>query len=317
MKCRDAHEMLNSYFDNRTDPMKDKLLVEHIESCPRCRAELEFLIKYKNILKSVKPVTPPGNFLSELHRKIELEQSAHPVKKFIEAAGLLLNSFRFPIEAAGVLAVAAVVFFLYKPFFSEKIQTTHREYGIESPNDGALMKKDLSKSRRETEKSISSKKSAAKNRGIVSDEKISQNKILKSDSEGADLSLKPATESDSAKMNEMEKVPSAEDKKRAVKEETKLYSTDSNYAKEIISSKKDSAVASDSDIEKIFREYKVSVIKKDLSNSSRLYYRVKVYYTDHSSMINRLKKDYQVKEKIIKKRKPYYETELFLQKNKK
>ena len=85
MKCRDSVEMINSYFDNSIDPMKDKLLAEHIRSCPKCRAELDFLIEYRKLLKTVKPVSPPDNFLSEIHRKIERDKAENPFKKIVES----------------------------------------------------------------------------------------------------------------------------------------------------------------------------------------------------------------------------------------
>ena len=82
MKCRDAVEMINAYHDNKTDPMKDKLLAGHIELCSKCRAELDFLMKYRNILDKVKPVSPPENFIAELHRRIELETTENLLQKF-------------------------------------------------------------------------------------------------------------------------------------------------------------------------------------------------------------------------------------------
>ena len=130
MKCKDSVELINSYFDNKLDPMNDKLLAEHIASCTRCRAELEFLIKYKELLETVKPVSTPDNFISELHRKIEVEAAENPIQKFADKALYFIKSFQFPMEAAGVLAVAAVVFFLYKPFYNERVQ---KEKGIIKP----------------------------------------------------------------------------------------------------------------------------------------------------------------------------------------
>ena len=62
MKCRDAKEMLHSYFDNKTEPMNDKLLAEHINSCSQCREEYHFLIKYRDLLKTVKPRFSAGKF---------------------------------------------------------------------------------------------------------------------------------------------------------------------------------------------------------------------------------------------------------------
>ena len=81
MKCADAREMINSYIDNKKDPLKDPMLAEHIKSCPECRAEHEFLLKYRKVLSDIKPVHAPENFMQELHRKIELQKEGSPFKK--------------------------------------------------------------------------------------------------------------------------------------------------------------------------------------------------------------------------------------------
>ncbi|HPF04967.1 MAG TPA: zf-HC2 domain-containing protein, partial [Spirochaetota bacterium] len=114
MKCRDARELINSYIDNGLDPEKDKFLMEHVKKCSRCSEELRFLIVYRKTVKKIKPVKAPAGFMSELNKRIELEQNSlfrNYFNKTLDA----WHHFTFPVEAVGVIAVALLIFFLYTP----------------------------------------------------------------------------------------------------------------------------------------------------------------------------------------------------------
>ncbi len=127
MKCRDARELLNSYFDNGLEPSNDKVLMEHIKNCPECSKELLFLMEYKKTLKGIKPVRAPQNFMAELRFKLEKEE-AGGLKRTLDSALETLRNFTFPREAAGVIAVAVLIFFLYSPMFrGVKEMKTYRE----------------------------------------------------------------------------------------------------------------------------------------------------------------------------------------------
>ncbi|HRX46629.1 MAG TPA: zf-HC2 domain-containing protein [Spirochaetota bacterium] len=118
MKCRDARELINSYIDNGLDPEKDKFLMEHVKKCSRCSEELRFLIVYRKTVKKIKPVKAPTGFMSELNKRIELEQNSlfrNYFNKTLDA----WHHFTFPVEAVGVIAVALLIFFLYTPLFHD------------------------------------------------------------------------------------------------------------------------------------------------------------------------------------------------------
>jgi len=320
MKCRDAIEMINSYIDNRIDPMNDKLLSEHIKSCEKCRTELDFLIRYKNIIKTVKHVSLPDNFLAQLHQKIRLENTGSPIKNFISATVTFFDNLHFPLEAAGVLALAAVVFFLYKPFFSGKIQETS-EYKIESPAFKAPSIKEKSNVKQKSDRMdniVSLKNIPSGNKEAGPGNKVVQSKNDDGSFPIDNPSVRAKSEYDGEIMGEKKKSLPAEIEKSIMKREEQSYSADSIDAKGAVSERKDSPHNADAaDAEKIFVQFKVSIIKKDILRSSGLYYRIKIQKSVHSSLIRKLKENFIVKEKILIENKSDYKIELFLKKNKK
>jgi len=138
MKCRDARELINSYIDNGLDPEKDKFLMEHVKKCSRCSEELRFLIVYRKTVKKIKPLKAPSGFMSELNKRIELEQKSlfrNYFNKTLDA----WHHFTFPVEAVGVIAVALLIFFLYTPLF-------HNTKKISSFNEDQVFTETKSKS---------------------------------------------------------------------------------------------------------------------------------------------------------------------------
>jgi hypothetical protein len=318
MKCRDAREMINSYLDNKIDPAKDKILAEHIDSCPKCKAELEFLLKYRKIISEIKPVPPPENFIYELHRKIEMETAETPIKKILQAITYFLSSYRFPLEAAGVLAVAAVVFFLYRPFFNEKLPVTTSEYAVQVQQEKVPAKDRMPETADETLKSSRIETVPLKREEASSDKTILKDNIPE-EKKAADDNFSAGKDSDYdyTRSGKMKKSRSMEDEKSVIESQDKSSSAGITASKEIARSKKDSTESVFDIAEKIFREFNVSVLQKDLSNNSRLYFKVKVQDAKYGSLMKKLGDEFKVQEKIINQQKPFYEIELFLEKKEK
>ena len=116
MKCRDARELINSYIDNGLDPKNDTCIMEHVKKCPACAREMDILLAYRDVVKGIKPVKAPHNFMAELQRRIEAERGGR-FRIFLADAARAWRHFTFPYEAAGVIAVALLIFFLYTPLF--------------------------------------------------------------------------------------------------------------------------------------------------------------------------------------------------------
>lgn len=326
MKCRDAGEMLNSYFDNKTDPMNDRLLAEHIRSCPKCREEYGFLVKYRSMLKTVRPVSPPENYLAELHSRIEHEKEKNTISGLIQKAKSFTFTFHFPLEAAGVLAIAAVVFFLYRPFFSGKVDEQRAGYTVESPPAETAVKIEKQKGAAEHQKPFTLKKvqpAATEKKeiplsGNIAEEAIKEDmKDKRSFSASDNISAASEKSYDTSKSIGMKKSRNAEREKDLAKSEEESFAENGaggivSDAKNHTGSKQDSAPSREFYADRVFREYEVSVIKKDLSRPETLYYRVRVNSDRHPALVEKLKENFKVEEKVLKQDKTRFETELFL-----
>lgn len=316
MKCKDAREMMHSYFDNKIDPMKDRLLAEHIKSCPKCRDELDFLIKYRVLLKGVKPVPPPDNFLAEIHRRLQLEKSENPLKRLFDTLKVFLSNYNFHIEAAGVLAVAALVFFLYRPFFNEQIPEKTSEYAVETPQTGTSVKKETLKRSVEMDESHVLKDMPSVSKEISPGAESIKDSRAEFESTDDNTAAAGKSDYDSSGTGIMKKSRSAESEKSIMKSEEKAYVAESINTETHAGREESAKPVPDTDIEKILREFNASILSRDLSRKDGLYYKVRVNSDKRNSLAKAIKKKYIMEEKIINKKKTYLEIELFL-KNKK
>lgn len=318
MKCSNARKkIISSLLDNRTDPMKDSVLAEHIRSCPKCRAELEFLVKYKKTLSGIKPVPAPENFMDELHRRIELEKGKTAPAAVFSTLKKSLNAWRLPLEAAGVTAIAVMVFFLYKPFFSDKTPVKTTDYAAGKPGNEFTVKTDRSRVTAE-----SPKKSGV--RTLPSEKKIVQT----ADEITADKSILKTEDSDNRELSEKEKTadlsPAVQLKKSrmATKDETKKTGSDKSSAKPGVATesyagmKKNSIAAELADADRIFSELGVTIVQKNMLDYNTMKYKVNVPREKYSLLMKKLKEKFSVQEKITGNNRTIYEIELFLKKNK-
>lgn len=314
MKCRDAREMIRSYLDNGTDPLKDKLLVEHINSCEKCRDELNFLMKYRNIMKEVKPVPPPDNFMAELHRKIELEKTEKPLKKILTAVTDFISGFNFPLEAAGVLAVAAVVFFLYKPFFHDRSPVVTSEYTVTSPA-GEMKGKNS-----ENQSIIHSEKKSLPNPVASHEKNISSGKDIRDTmepeyAEKETPPLKNGNLSEQAKTDSNEKSGSIMKRKSMISDKEESEVIKSSDTDELQRMEKIYPESKYSSAESIFKNFNATLIKKDNSPIGSIFYMIKVQPVKYTGLMKSLRDNFQVEEKIVRKTESFYEIELLIKKN--
>jgi hypothetical protein len=118
---------------------------------------------------------------------------------------------------------------------------------------------------------------------------------------------------------EMKKTRSFISEKEPAADEEKSLSSESGYsggvAEEAVSVQKDSSPLIFSYPDNIFRKYNVSIIKKDLSDNKKSYYRIKVDLNRYSPFINDLKTDSNVDVKIITRTETFYEIEIFIKNN--
>ncbi len=312
MNCRDSAEMIESYLVNGIDPMQDKHLADHINSCPKCRDELAFLLKYRVIMKQVKPVSPPESFMSELHKKIEAENKKSVITRLSAVWSSFRSGTRFPVEAAGVLAVAAVILIVYRPFFENRTAEISVTESARTSKQISVQKKTAQD---KTPSAVDEKKlidAEADRSNDKSSEMIADDKMKVKDADEKKSGSIPAVKSDSAGAVDNGKKVQAESEKSSVMKREESVAADSIVSKEAPGVKKSSRRAADPGAEKIFSEHNASVVFRELTDDGRVHYRVKVETLRRSSLINKLKEKYSVEEKILNIGEKVSEVEFFL-----
>jgi hypothetical protein len=315
--------MLNSYFDNKIDPMNDRLLADHIKSCPECTTQLNFLIEYRDNLKTVKPLPAPDNFLSELHKRIDSETKSGGFTKVFDTVKYIIGNFNFPLEAAGVLTIAMIVFFLYRPFFNETLHKKNSEFTIESPVEESPAKINTRKTG-STKDNVNQDKFESDYNNTKEKMNHPWGEVTQRDEaplyNTADDKISSKTEIPvSESVIEMKKSRSVKNEKTPAMDEEKSLSNESYYggidAEDAADIQKNSAAAALSYPVNLFKKYNVSVVKKDLSRSNKAYYRIKIDLNRYSSFISDLKENSSIDVKVITKTETFYEIEFFIKNN--
>lgn len=128
MDCREVKRIMQLYIDDEIDRDMKNAFRLHIESCENCRIEFDKLLAYKSEMGSLKRINAPVSFLDEIHERIEKP----PLMKRLTERLFLPVKIKLPLEAAGVLAIVLIVFFLYSPMESlkRKIQPVSEDRDI-------------------------------------------------------------------------------------------------------------------------------------------------------------------------------------------
>jgi hypothetical protein len=95
-------------------PLEEKILDEHLSSCPKCRREFEGFEKTMRWLHSVGEVEVPEEFLDDLYKKIEERKRAAPGGKPGGRGFHFPVSFKLPAQAVAMVAVVFLVLYLTK-----------------------------------------------------------------------------------------------------------------------------------------------------------------------------------------------------------
>ena len=112
MRCSEVRERLTEYMDGLLKGAEFQAIEEHLQSCPKCRRELEMVRELDTRLRQEVPVLwesiePSPGFASRLKR-IELEPEKASVWRFFDSLQGILQNHR-PAMAAGLTVLIAVV----------------------------------------------------------------------------------------------------------------------------------------------------------------------------------------------------------------
>jgi hypothetical protein len=108
MNCEEIKGLLSEYVDGVLDPKTKALVEEHLSTCKGCQDELASLKALVNELGSLEPIAPPGDFLDQLHERMEQRS---PFSKILRTLFVPMR-LKIPLEFAGAAAMAVLVFSL-------------------------------------------------------------------------------------------------------------------------------------------------------------------------------------------------------------
>lgn len=110
MDCNKIKQILDKYIDKE---LPDKLMKEvrmHLSTCKECSAELKYLQRLRKEFKTTAPVKAPSDFLVQLNRRIDKQESGSILKKIFFPLKIKL-----PLEAAGVLVTLLLIVIFFFP----------------------------------------------------------------------------------------------------------------------------------------------------------------------------------------------------------
>ena len=114
MDCEKVRDRFSSLWEKELSPFDEKIIKEHLSSCPECQKEFKQFEKTMQWLHSVGDVEVPDGFLPGLYKKMEERKEITSAEK----SGKRWLSFplplKLPVQAAAMVAVIFLVLYLTK-----------------------------------------------------------------------------------------------------------------------------------------------------------------------------------------------------------
>jgi putative zinc finger protein len=114
MNCEETRDRFSSLWEKELAATEEKVLKEHLSSCPECRGEFERFEKTMEWLHSVEEVEVPSGFLQDLSKKREEKKGAIPGEKPKGGWFQFPLSFKLPAQAVAMVAIVFLVLYLTK-----------------------------------------------------------------------------------------------------------------------------------------------------------------------------------------------------------
>ncbi len=115
MDCEKVRDRFSSLWEKELTPLEEKMVREHLSSCPACQKELERFEKTMQWLHSVGEEEVPDGFSPELYKKMEERKGRGLDIRKIESRWFHLpTSFKLPAQAVAMVAIVFLVLYLTK-----------------------------------------------------------------------------------------------------------------------------------------------------------------------------------------------------------
>jgi hypothetical protein len=153
MDCEKVRDRFSSLWEKELTISEEKIVREHLSSCPECQREFERFEKTMGWLRSVGEVEVPEGFLPELYKKMGERKRAPRVER---AEGRWLGfplSFKLPVQAFAMVAIVFLVLYLTKmtPMEINRMKDTRGPSPLlsdEKKSEQVLSQKEMEKDRK-------------------------------------------------------------------------------------------------------------------------------------------------------------------------
>ena len=115
MDCKNVRDRFSSLWEKELMPSEEKIVREHLSSCPECQKEFERFEKTMGWLRSVGDVEVPEGFLPELYKKMEeRKREAPPIEETRWQWFRHPFPLKLPAQAVAMVAIVFLVLYLTK-----------------------------------------------------------------------------------------------------------------------------------------------------------------------------------------------------------
>ncbi|MFH0843939.1 MAG: zf-HC2 domain-containing protein [Pseudomonadota bacterium] len=115
MACEEIRALLSEYMDDVIDKENRARIESHLSACEGCRKELASLRALVRQMGDLDPVSPPKDFLAQLHQRLERP----PLFSRILRTLFFPMRFKIPMELAGAALMAFFILYIL-PFQKEE-----------------------------------------------------------------------------------------------------------------------------------------------------------------------------------------------------
>ena len=110
MGCDKIREKFSSLHEGDLSPSEERMIKEHLSSCPECQKDFETFKKTMNWLHSVDQVESPNGFLTEIYQKMEDRKRMESRQGWVH----WLSRMNLPAQAVAMVAIVFVVLYITK-----------------------------------------------------------------------------------------------------------------------------------------------------------------------------------------------------------
>ncbi len=112
MTCRDIEKILPGYLDQGLSAEEERLVAEHLQTCPACREMLSELTRGVELAKGLEDVEPPAWLKARIMEQVRAEATAGRRPSLLRKLFFPLP-IKVPLEVLATVVVAVFAFYLY------------------------------------------------------------------------------------------------------------------------------------------------------------------------------------------------------------